>query len=155
MEIFDRGRGRISEKRKGIRTTCMLKILSIQTKEEQEKICEKCGVEFKTELLAYSATLDDKLAGVCQFTMNSEGGSIVDLSLAKGCDDQDALFVLGRATLNFIDLTGVHKAFFDGKVTEENEKLIRRIGFCKCEDGRYFVDLTNFFISPCQHHKAE
>ena len=131
----------------------MLKVLPIQSKTEQEAICARCGVTYKQELLAYSATLDDKLAGICQFTMNSEGGSIRDLALAEGCDNTEVLFVLGRATLNFIDLTGVHKAFYDAPVDEENEMLVRRIGFCKRDDGRFFVDLTNFFTSPCQHDK--
>ncbi len=131
----------------------MLKVLPIQTKSEQEAICSKCNVKFETDLLAYSATLDDRLAGICQFTMNENGGSIRYLALAEGCENEEVLFVLGRATLNFIDLTGVHKAYFDGEVNEANEMLIRRIGFCRREDGRFFVDLTNFFVSPCQHDK--
>lgn len=129
----------------------MLKVLPIQSKAEQESICSLCGVKYDVNLLAYSATLDDKLAGVCQFTMNSEGGSIRDLASVTGEENKEVLFVLGRATLNFIDLTGVHKAFYDGKV--DDETLIRRIGFCKREDGRFFVDLTNFFTSPCSHDK--
>ena len=131
----------------------MLKVLPIQSKTEQEAICARCRVTYKEELLAYSATLDEKLAGICQFTMNNEGGSIRDLALSEGCDNSEVLFVLGRATLNFIDLTGVHKAFYDAPGDETNEMLVRRIGFCKREDGRFFVDLTNFFTSPCQHDK--
>lgn len=131
----------------------MLKILPIQSKTEQETICARCGVKYDVNLLAYSATLDDELAGICQFTMNENGGSIRDLALAEGCENSEVLFVLGRATLNFIDLTGVHKAYFDAPINEENEMLIRRIGFCKQANGKYFVDLTNFFTSPCQHDK--
>lgn len=131
----------------------MLKVLPIQSKTEQEAICARCGVKYDVNLLAYSATLDDKLAGICQFTMNSEGGSIRDLSLADDCENTEVLFVLGRATLNFIDLTGVHKAYYDSVVNDENETIVRRIGFCKNEEGRFFVDLTNFFVSPCEHDK--
>lgn len=131
----------------------MLKVLPIQSKTEQEAICARCGVKYEADLLAYSATLDDKLAGICQFTMNADGGSIRHLALTEDCDNSEVLFVLGRATLNFIDLTGVHKAYYDAPVNEENEMLVRRIGFCKREDGRFFVDLTNFFVSPCQHDK--
>ena len=130
----------------------MLKVLPIQSKAEQEAICARCGVEFNADLMAYSATLDEKLAGICQFTMNSDGGSIRDLASVKGEDNSEVLFVLGRATLNFIDLTGVHKAFYDAPVDDKNESLVRRIGFCKRDDGRFFVDLTNFFSSPCSHH---
>lgn len=129
----------------------MLKVLPIQSKKEQEEICARCGVKYEVDLLAYSATLDGKLAGVCQFTMNAEGGSIRYLASTIGEENKEVLFVLGRATLNFIDLTGVHKAFYDGEI--DDEALIRRIGFCKREDGRFFVDLTNFFTSPCSHDK--
>ncbi len=131
----------------------MLKILSIQSKTEQEAICARCSVKYNADLLAYSALLDEELAGVCQFTMSDKGGSIRDLSFADGCDNEEVLFVLGRATLNFIDLSGVHKAYFDAPVTPENEMLVRRIGFIRQPDGKYFVDLTNFFTSPCQHDK--
>lgn len=129
----------------------MLKVLPIQSKDEQKEICEKCGVKYNVDLLAYSATLDGELAGVCQFTMNKDGGSIRDLASVKGSENNEVLFVLGRATLNFIDLTGVHKAYYDAPV--KDEMLVRRIGFCKQDDGRFFVDLTNFFTSPCQHDK--
>ncbi len=131
----------------------MLKVLPIQTKTEQEEISKKCGVKFNTELLAYSAELDGMLAGICQFTMNDKGGFIYDLALAEGCDNSEVLFVLGRATLNFIDLAGVHKAYYAAPVDSNNEMLIRRIGFCKNENNEFFVDLTNFFVSPCQHDK--
>ena len=86
----------------------MLKVLPIQSKTEQEAICARCGVRYNIDLLAYSATLDDKLSGICQFTMNADGGSIRDLALTEDSDNTEVLFVLGRATLNFIDLAGVH-----------------------------------------------
>ena len=33
----------------------------------------------------------------------------------------------------------------------ESEGMIKSIGFSKLEDGRWFVDLTDFFVEPCQH----
>lgn len=155
MEVSDPGRGRLSEERTKERIINMLKVLPIQSKTEQEAICARCGVRYNIDLLAYSATLDDKLSGICQFTMNADGGSIRDLALTEDCDNTEVLFVLGRATLNFIDLAGVHKAYYDAPIeNEETEKLVRRIGFCKNSEGRFFVDLTNFFVSPCQHDKS-
>ena len=65
-------------------------------------------------------------------------------------DRIESLFVMGRAAMNFIDLCGVHKAYFeDGSF--EGEGMIKSIGFTKLEDGRWFVDLTDFFVEPCQH----
>ena len=84
----------------------MLKVLPIQSKSEQENICLRCGVEYKPELLAYSAAYDGTLAGVCQFKLTSEGGILYDIAAAKNYtgDTFEPLFVMGRGTLNFIDL---------------------------------------------------
>ncbi len=127
----------------------MLKVLPIQTKAEQEDICQKCGVEYKPDLLAYSAESDGRLAGVCQFKLTDKGGILYDIAPAKDLESFEALFVMGRGALNFIDLCGVHRAFFDGEV--KDEVLIKAIGFTKNADGRYEMDLEGFFNEPCKH----
>lgn len=130
----------------------MLKVLPIQSKEEQERICRLCGVEYKADLLAYGAESDGELAGVCQFKLTGEGGIIYDLAAAKDFNGNifEALFVMGRGTLNFIDLCGIHRAFFDGETDDEG--LIRAIGFTKNDAGRFEVNLEGFFTDPCKHH---
>ena len=97
----------------------MLKVLPIQTKFEQEEICKKCNVEFKPDLLAYSATVDGELRGVSQFKLTEKGGLVYDIAPAIDTYDFEALFVLGRGTLNFIDLCGVHYAIYLGTVETE------------------------------------
>lgn len=129
----------------------MLEVLPIQEKSTQEATCLRCGVEYKPELMAYSAHVDGELVGVCQFTMTAKGGELIDLANAEGIKDTQALFVIGRATLNFIDLCGVHYAFC--RSTQIDEVLLRAIGFSKNSDGIYDVDLTHFFDHPCQHNK--
>lgn len=131
----------------------MLKVLPIQLKSAQEDICRKCGVEFKPDLLAYSAEMDGELAGVCQFKLSAEGGIICDFAAAtdyKG-DLFEPLFVMGRGTLNFIDICGVHNAFFDADFADEG--MIRAIGFTKNDSGRYEVNLVGFFDEPCKKNK--
>lgn len=96
----------------------MLEVLPIQAKIEQEAICARCGIEYDADCMAYRATIDGVLTGICQFSMSDRGGVIRDLATVQGqaLNDRDrieSLFVLGRATLNFIDLCGVHRAFFD------------------------------------------
>ena len=78
----------------------MLEVLPIQTKAEQEALCARCGVPFKTEMLAYQALVDGDLRGICQFTMGPEGGRIVDFA-PLGTPEFEPLFVMGRAALNF------------------------------------------------------
>lgn len=127
----------------------MLEVLPIQEKETQEVLCARCGIEFKPELLAYQALVDGELRGVCQFTMDACGGRIVDFAPVTDGYEFEPMFVMGRATLNFIDLCGVHRAFFDADCN--NETLIKAIGFSRNPDGRYEIDLTDFFKEPCKH----
>ena len=133
----------------------MLKVLPIQSKDEQEKICSQCNVKYDPDLLAYVATVDGKLTGVSQFRLTDKGGIVYDISPADGTFDFESLFVLGRGTLNFIDLCGVHKAYFVGSVPDEQtERLIKAIGFSKTESG-FFVDLNGFFTDHCHDKKSK
>ena len=130
----------------------MLEVLPIQTKQEQEALCARCEIPFHTELLAYKALVDGELRGVCQFTMDANGGRIMDFAHVPNAYEFEPMFVMGRATLNFIDLCGVHRAFFDAAY--DNETLIKAIGFSKNSDGRFEMDLTDFFKEPCKHSKS-
>lgn len=132
----------------------MLKVLPIQSKTEQAEICKLCGVEFNPDLLAYSATVDDELRGVSQFKLTAEGGLVYDINPAIDTYDFEALFVLGRGTLNFIDLCGVHYAIYKGTVeTEEKERLLKAIGFKRTESGSLEIDLNGFFTDHCHDKK--
>ena len=128
----------------------MLKVLPIQSQEEQERICRACGVEYRPDLLAYSAESDGHLAGVCQFKLTDKGGEIYDLAPATDFETFESLFVMGRGTLNFIDLCGVHYAFFRGQIPDEQtERLIKAVGFKKTDSGSYEVNLEGFFTDHC------
>ncbi len=129
----------------------MLKACPIQSKDEQKKLCELCETEYNPDWMAYSANVDGKDVGICQFTIKAEGGIIKSIARVKGTDDFEAMFVLGRAAMNFINLCGNETVFFDcdGVI---DEPLIKAIGFKKSESGRYEVkNLTDFFTHPCQH----
>ena len=129
----------------------MLKVLPVQTKLEQEEICKSCNVKFNPDLMAYAATVDDKLAGVCQFKLTEKGGMIYDLAPVANTKDFEALFVMGRGTLNFIDLCGVHVAFFVGNTPDDS--LLRAVGFKKNGEGVYEINLEGFFTDHCHEHK--
>lgn len=131
----------------------MLEVLPIQDKQEQELLCARCEIPFETELLAYKALVDGELKGVCQFTMDQNGGKILHFAHVPNAYEFEPMFVMGRAALNFIDLCGVHIAFFDAEY--DNETLIKAIGFRKNTENRYEMDLTDFFKEPCQHSKKD
>ena len=127
----------------------MLEVLPIQSKDEQEVLCARCHVPYRETALAYRTLVDGDLRGVCQFTMNADGGRILDFAAVPEKYEFEPMFVMGRAALNFIDLCGVHRAFFDAEC--DNETLIKAIGFSKNDSGRYEMDLTDFFKEPCKH----
>ncbi len=131
----------------------MLKVLPIQSKETQQALCGRCGVDYRPDALAYAASVDDNFVGICQFKLTAEGGVLYDIATAADhqedseCSDFEALFVMGRGTLNFIDLCGVPFATYGG--TSPDDRLLRAIGFQKSEDGIYSVNLEGFFTDHC------
>ena len=130
----------------------MLEIKPIQTKEEQKEICELCGIEFDPDCLAYGAKENGKLLGVSQFRIFGKYAVIYDLVNALNINDLEALIIMGKGTLNFIDLCGVKEVI----IKEKNMKLVDILGFEKYEDenGIYKLDLTGYFDSPCQKTNA-
>ena len=128
----------------------MLKIVPVQTKQEQEKICALFPFVFDAEKFMYAEYEDDCLIGAAQFYMKHNCGELTELSLLPGhAEDTGALFIMGRAVLNFMDLCDVPDACCTC-VTPENEKLMEMIGFTKQENGSYTVHLTGFFTEPCR-----
>ena len=121
----------------------MLIIKPIQSNELQAEFCQKCGIEFHEKALAYAAHVDGVFTGICQFTLNDEFGLIENLASPEDIDDFEALFIMGRQTMNFIDLCGVHKA--EMLATAASERNILSLGFKKEEDGCYRIDMTGFF----------
>ena len=127
----------------------MLKVLPVQNKEDQKNICAACNIPYDEALLAYAATVDDELVGACQFSIKADGGRIYNIAAANGKDDFEAMFIMGRATLNFIDLCGVHRAFCLDESVDAG--LAKAIGFSANSDGILEMDLTHFFEHPCKH----
>ena len=126
----------------------MISVTPIERKEDQAQLCALCGVVYLADALAYRATDENgAFAGICQFSMDAQGGHIFHLAAPDGGFD-DALFVMGRAALSFIDLCGVKTADFRG---EADDSLLRRIGFSTNGNGQYTVSLEGFFNHPCSH----
>lgn len=131
----------------------MLKILPIQSKADQELFCSRCGVTYRADALAYAASVDDNFIGICQFRTAGEVGEVFDLTLVPGVEDFEAIFLMGRAALNFIDLCGVHKAVYASEKADES--LLKAVGFKKNQNGIFEMDLKDFFLHPCQHHHSD
>ncbi len=121
----------------------MLIIKPIQTKGDQVEACARCNVEYHEDSLAYAAYDDDTFIGICQFILNDERGYIEALACAEDVDDFEALFIMGRQTMNFIDLCHVHIAEIAPDAT--SERMIKALGFRMEADGVYRIDMTGFF----------
>lgn len=132
----------------------MFKISPIQSPEEQIECAKNCNSEYKAGAFAYSMKDSEtgELMGFSQFEITESGGHLINLCPAKGYDDYEAMFILGRATMNFIDLCGTHKLYANKTAAEET--LLKAIGLRLTEDGTYFCDMTGFFDgSHCSGHK--
>ena len=129
----------------------MFKISPIEDKETQKAQVEACGGVFREDYFAY-AMIDNEsgaLMGISQFEIEGEAGYISDLKEAPGLSDFEAMFILGRATMNFIDMCGAHKC--RAALDAADERLIKSIGF-KQINGEYFSDMTGMFEGKCKGH---
>lgn len=131
----------------------MLKVIPVQTKELQKELAGRCGADYCPRALCYRVTEgdlqeeNDRLLGICQFLMNGEILSVRD----AGEHNEDALFLLVRQVMNYLDLCSVKKAVYENR-DGLSDALLQRIGFSV--DGTHAeVALEGFFIEPCRHGK--
>ena len=74
----------------------------------------------------------------------------LELCEVEGKDDFEAMFILGRQTLNFIDLCSTHTC--RASTTYASERMLTAIGFKKQEDGSFFINLKGMFDGHCHNH---
>lgn len=125
----------------------MLILKPIQEKCAQEAICEQCGATYDADMLAYAAHADDLLLGVCQFRFYSSFALIKDLKPAPGTEDFEAMFLLARAAMNFIDLCGTHIARCTNETGEI--RLLSALGFHEIDQNLYELYLPDIFHGKC------
>ena len=132
----------------------MFKISPIQDKSLQNKYAEECGATYYPEAFAYSMINEDngELMGMSQFDITGECGYILTLSSKIGFSDFEAMFILGRATMNFIDLCGKHTCI--AKIDAGEERLLKSIGF-KPRGDEYFADMAGMFDGHCDGHTVK
>ncbi len=128
----------------------MFKITPIQEKTRQKEICEICGAEYHPDAFAYQMydIESGEIMGMSQFEIG-EYGYIYDIKEAPARDDFEAMFILARQTMNFIDLCGAHRC----KAAKDSapERLLLAIGF-KEKDDEYFCDMSGMFDGNCGEH---
>ena len=131
----------------------MFKITPIQSVEDQINIAKRCNTEYKEGAFAYAMIDSDsgELMGFSQFEITEKGGHLIDLKPIGKDDDYEAMFILGKATMNFIDLCGAHTLYAEPDAGEGT--LLRAIGLRPTDGGSLFCDMTGFFDgSHCSGH---
>ena len=131
----------------------MFKITPIQDKSRQKEICDLVGAEFHPEAFGYQMydMESGEIMGMSQFEIG-ESGYIYDIKEVPGRDDFEAMFILARQTMNFIDLCGAHTCY--ASLTSSSERLLKSAGF-KPIDNQYFCNMSGMFDGHCSGHKVE
>ena len=102
--------------------------------------------EHKTEILNLTNKYNKEISGLQK--------EISDLKERLGTQDDEAMFILGRQTMNFIDLCGAHDCYLlDAGSDDDKHRLAIALGFKPDGDGNWYMDLRGFFEDPCKHGK--
>ena len=129
----------------------MLTARAIQDTNEQKKCCDCCGMTHDADLLYYAIFENDSdCLGTCGFRFCKNKAVIVDI--APKCDtyDKEAMFILGKAVLNFIDRVN----FKNVEYTAQDTELATLLEFFT-KDGVLQVNLTDYFTEPCKRHEKK
>jgi hypothetical protein len=132
----------------------MFKISPIQDKALQKKYAEMTNSEYRENFFAYAMTDYEtgELMAISQFEIAVGDAYISDIKSVPTLSDFEAMFILARQTMNFIDLCGNHTCYASKDAS--NERLLRAIGF-KEIDGQMYCDMTGMFDGNCGGHKVE
>lgn len=128
----------------------MLIIRPIADKRVQAEFAEMCSVPYYADDLAYAGYVDDTFVALSQFRLHETGGILDTLALRRGSTDWEALFILARQTLNWIDLRGFHTCHCSPEAGDAG--LLKLVGFTKESDGSLKADMTHMFDGSCTEH---
>ena len=136
----------------------MLTAKKVLDKNTAEILCKLCATEYDADLLYYAIYENDgsvlppekeipTVLGVCGFRFEKDTAVIADIMPKKDTYDLEAMYILGTAVLNFVDLAGFKKARFDAA----DKSLAKHLEF----DGEEKLSLVDYFTEPCKRRKAE
>ena len=125
----------------------MFKITPIQDKEKQAEISALCGTIYRQDAFAYQMfdLESGEIMGISQFEIG-ECGYIYDIKERPGRDDFEAMFILARQTMNFIDSCGAHTCYAHESAAPSD--FLLAVGF-KPVDNKFFCDMTGMFDGHC------
>ena len=128
----------------------MLEIKPIEDKALQEQLCNEAGTKYLPDALAYAAYVNTFAVGLCQFGLKENTGYIYNLTpIGKRPEDTEALFIMGRAVMSFMESCGAEYADMeDTDATEERIKFV--IGFKRNDEGKFIIPIKGMFEHHCK-----
>lgn len=129
----------------------MFKISPIQDKALQKKYAEMTNSEYRENFFAYAMTDYEtgELMAISQFEIAVGDAYISDIKSVPTLSDFEAMFILARQTMNFIDSCGVNKIRASQETAEK--RLLIAAGF-KETVGGFTVNTEGMFDGHCSGH---
>ncbi len=129
----------------------MLRARPIRDIEEQKSCCAECGMVHNADLL-YFAIFENETdcLGTCAFRFTQKTADLLEIKPKCGTYDDEAMYILGKATLNFIDLVGFRTVHYKA----DDIRLAELMEFYP-KDGVWQVNLENYFTEPCKRHSEK
>lgn len=131
----------------------MFKITPVQDIDTAKRHLAACGAKEKDGCFVYAMTdyESEKIMGISQFELSADYGYIYDIKEASELNDFEAMFILGRQTMNFINSCGLN--IIRAPLDAADKSLLCAIGFTE-SDGFYECNTDGMFDgSHCSGHK--
>lgn len=112
-----------------------------------KKIADECGVEYKEGYFFYHMydVPTGKTLGHSQFEILGKEGYIYSLSPYPGVVDDEAMFILARQTMNFLEGCGACECYANAEI---DNRLLKMVGF-KEADGKFYCNTKGMFDGHC------
>ena len=127
----------------------MFKITPVSDIDEARSLCESLALPYFEGAFYYKMfdMESGNLMGLSVFELYAAHGEILALKESDGLDDFEAMFILTRQTMNFINLCG-HKRCI-ATVAHAPERLLTCAGFKSCDEGKMEANLEGMFDGHC------
>ena len=133
----------------------MFKIFPIQDENTKNTYAAACGAKAIEGAFSYGMmdAESTEIMGFSQFDLEGNGATLFDLKERLGQSDFEAIFILGRATLEFMERCGAEEC--RAPLTAADETLLRAIGLrTECAYG-LTGRIAGMFDGHCEGHNKE
>ncbi len=129
----------------------MFKITPAASEEERRSAAHICGIPLHDGSFMYRMVdgTDGHLMGLSQFEISHGFGTLTHLAEVPGANDDEAMFILGRATMSFVESCGITTLY--AALDAAPAQRLRALGFKESDRG-YVTDLSGMFHGHCTGH---